>query len=122
MDSSLIITGNNGIVYDSEGTAWWAEEGIIRWESTDGQGGRQDVRTTLERLQGISQFNRNRNSGSGFKTRQEVNQTQTYIEKMVELCRKAREQGSPDNPDALKDRARRRKKSVAVPRSIEKNK
>ena len=115
MTNIPIIGGAHGIITGLDGCKWWAENGLICWEKLDGDYGTQSVKDTLERLQGINDLTGDHRFGKGFHTGSEVKMTRDFIDRMIEICKQAQIQGMPDDPTAVRDLKRRRKKSIRVP-------
>jgi len=115
MSGVPIISGQTGVIFGIDGCRWWAENGLICYETIENVYGTQSVKQTLERLQGINDLVGDRQFDKGFHTRDEVKATQRFITQMLDLCRQAQVQGSPDDPSAVRDKKRRRRKVVRVP-------
>ena len=90
----------------------WPERGLIHIEdSRDNSYEAISVRTALERLQAISDMLRNsrqRFHQEGAMDFHAFDQHMRYLEEMIEICREAQEQGSPDDPQARQEQIRRR--------------
>lgn len=117
MSQIPIIGGQHGVVYGIDGCRWWAENGLIKYEEVDGNYGAISVRSCLQRLKANNELHGRRSVDKGFHTADEVTRVQRFIQEMLELCRKAREQGTPDDPAARRDRLRRLPTTVRVPDS-----
>ena len=118
MSDIPIIGGANGIVTGIDGCKWWAERGLIHWEKLDGSYGTVSVKETLERLKGLNELVGDRRFGKGFNTGSEVRATRNYVDRMVEICKQAQIQGTPDDPTAVRDLRRRRAKHIVVPSNM----
>ena len=96
---------------------YWAERGLIHCEdSRDSSYETVDVKIVLERIKALNDMIGNtKRKVPGLMHADEIRKHQNFIDDMVQLCRKARNQGSPDNPDAIKDAKRRRPATVVVP-------
>ena len=101
----------------------WAERGLIRIEDArDKSFETLDVRECLLRLNGLNEMiGRSKRGGKGSTTNSftkyadEIRDLQEMIDKVTDVCWKAREQGMPTDPSAVRDQARRQKTSVSVP-------
>lgn len=101
----------------------WAERGLVHIE--DGRDNSYEsisVQDTLLRINALSEMIGNSQAGGrGSKTNSftkyadEIKDLQDAIDRIIDVCQKAREQGMPDDPSARRDLARRRAKSVSVP-------
>jgi hypothetical protein len=105
---------------------WWADRGLIHWEhKTTGDYGTMPVRMCLIRLRALNDMVENsipesHEMGPKFFYSDEVSVHQKYIDEMIQLCNRAREQGTPDDPSAARDLKRRRRKVVHIPGAREK--
>ena len=110
--------GGRGVVHLGP-LRWWAERGLIHCEDGDDNTYRSfSVREILFRLQAMSDNVKDAQRRVGHDPMMDfhkIHELQNYIEGMVELCRRAREQGTPDDPTARADLKRRRPTSIAVP-------
>lgn len=117
----LMIGGAD--VADFQNYRWWAENGLIRWEHKDtGNYGTLSVRLCLERLRSLNDMVTNsvvdsHETGQKLMYQDEIEKHQKFIDEIIGLCRKAREQGSPDDESAGRDLKRRRKKYIVQPTS-----
>ena len=93
---------------------YWAENGLIHIEDTSTNLFETiSVREFLERLKGINDMVAEHATAKQIGI--DVSRQQRFVESAVELARKAQEQGMPSDTSAVRDRARRRKKSVIMP-------
>lgn len=109
--SGGIIIGKkqDGSVYFQK-YRWWAERGMIHWENVDTEAyGSQSVRVTLQRLKSLNDMVKN-----DLYAAETEAQHASYIERMVDICREAQQQGAPENPDVGKAMRRRRGRSTVV--------
>ena len=104
---------------------WWAENGLIHWEDSrprdkrpDGQYGVLPWDEASRRILNLSQMIYN--SGEEGHYADEKRKMQQFVCDMEKLIHQAREQGTPDDPDAVKEAQRRRAKSVLSPAKISK--
>ena len=124
-ERKLLLGADQGIVHFA-GLRWWADRGLIHWENKDtGDYGTLPVRVVLHRLSHINEMVHNVRKGdpdpgkgeaaleSAFGGDSKIHAD--YIDDMIELCRKAKEQGTPDDPSAVRDLKRRRSKTTIVP-------
>jgi hypothetical protein len=119
-----LMVGNADMA-KSDQYRWWAERGLIHWEHKDtGDYGTVSIKEALIRLRGLNDMVTNslaesHEAGSKFLYRDEIEKMQKFIDEMLQLCKKAKAQGAPDDPSAVRDMKRRRRKvvSVAGPRS-----
>ena len=100
---------------------WWAERGLIHCEDTS-TGDYQSVNVcdTLRRLQAIQDMVRNSRAERNYLKPDDVANYQRYIDDMIILCQKVREQGMPNDPRHSKQKAqewkaRRHSHLVVVP-------
>ena len=95
---SAVMIGDPGVVH-FQGFRWWAERGLLHSEnSSTGEYQTQTVRTTLERLKAL-------NDMKDIRQRYDETELQSYIDQMVELCKKAQFQGRPEDPRVSKGKA-----------------
>jgi hypothetical protein len=96
----------------------WPENGLIRIEDARNNSYKTvPVREFLERVQAIVEMLGNstdRGIERYFATREYY---QRLVEKYIDICRIAREQGTPDDPTARRAAKLARRVSVAVPSS-----
>ena len=101
----------------------WAERGQIHME--DGRDNSYDVlsvKDCLERLNGLNEMiGRSKKGGKGSfknsftKYADEIKDVQQMIDKVIDVCQKAREQGMPTDASARRDLRRRQKTQVSIP-------
>ena len=123
---TTLIGNQHGVVFfgpASNPTAvrWWAERGQLHWEDSRDNGyGTVSIRDFLTRLQGINDMisNGNRKANEGFLVTEEIVRHQRYIEEALDLVRKAKEQGDPDDPRTRKEMKQRRPITTVVPANI----
>jgi len=111
------LLGTNNIV-NLGPLKYWAERGLIHCEDATKDGACETITTNviLERIKALNDMIGNTKSKvPGLMHSDEIREHQNFIDDMVQLCRVARDQGSPDNPDAVKDMRRRRPATVVVP-------
>jgi hypothetical protein len=107
-----IILNNTDVVYQNN-TRYWAERGLIHWEDkSTGESGSESVRTMLQRLQALNNMVGNVRTGKGYHRPDEVTDHQRFVDSMLILIEKARNQGMPDDPAAAKSLASTRKKTM----------
>ena len=96
---------------------YWAERGLIHCEDArDSSYETIDTKEVLERVKALNDMIGNtKRKVPGLMHADEVRRHQNFIDDMVKLCRRAKEQGSPDNPDAVKESKRRRPATIIVP-------
>ena len=98
----------------------WAERGLIHIEdSRDNSYECLSVRTALQRMKAISDMlgnstQRDINSEDQFD-RANRDRHQRMLDSMIEITRKAQNQGMPSDASARRDLVRRRPKSIVVP-------
>lgn len=96
----------------------WAERGLIHVEGiVDGDYKSISVVETLERTRAINDMLKN--SREEMKRNKQMcghvyDEHMRAVEQMIEICQRAREQGTPDDESACRDLARRQPKSVVV--------
>jgi hypothetical protein len=110
-----LIIGRKDVVH-FEKCRYWADRGLIHWEKDDGDYGSMPVKDALERMRGLSDMVGNIKHGEGYHYASEVSDHQTFIEQMVAIVRRAREQGEPIDAEARRDAKRRRPLTVVLPK------
>jgi hypothetical protein len=84
---------------------WWADRGLINWEDQiTGAYGTLTVKQTLERLNSLHAMIGNSRTGKGYSRPDECNAYGNFIDQMIGLCKKAREQGMPDDQKHAKQK------------------
>jgi hypothetical protein len=76
------------------------------------------VREFLHRLNAINDMVGNSKAtmaSEGFAHQDEIERQQRFIEEAVELVKRAKEQGEPSNPDAVKSAKSRRPVTIIMP-------
>jgi hypothetical protein len=128
--NKLLITGRGHNVVKQfpmfgKGDAlyWWAENGIIHWEDSrprgkrpDGQYGTLAWDEAARRVLNLSQMIYNSSEEGHYAD--EKRRMQQFVCDMEKVIQQAREQGTPDDPDAVKEAQRRRATSVLSPGKI----
>ncbi len=97
---------------------WWAERGQLHWEdSRTNHYGVVSVRDFLERLRSINDMlsNGRKKENQDFMHADEVERHMKFIEAGIELVRKAKDQGMPQDPQARAHSAMYLPTSVAMP-------
>lgn len=120
---SIILGNQSGVVFfgpRSNPTAvrWWADRGQLHWEDSRTNGyGVVSVREFLQRLQAISDMisNGRRKDNEGMMHADEIERHLRFIEQSLELVRKAKEQGIPQDPVVRKHKAQSLPVSVVMP-------
>jgi hypothetical protein len=123
---SLVIGNMSGVVFfgprdQPKAVRWWAERGQLHWE--DSRTNAYDtvsVREFLLRLQGISDMlsNGRKKENQGFMHADEVERHMRFIEEALELVRKAKEQGIPEDPTVRRHKAMDLPVSVMMPAAL----
>lgn len=115
-----IIGGANekAAVARLRGTRWWAERGYVHCEHPEEGHQQYKVREVLLRANALSEMLGKSSDKDLIRYAELRKEIQDFLDDITEVCRIAREQGDPDNPDAVKDRIRRRPQSIAVPRNF----
>jgi len=119
----MLLGLSAGVVFfgtrvNPEAVRWWAERGQLHWEDSRTNGyGTVSVREFLQRLRGISDMisNGRRVDNVGFMHVDEINRHMKFIEEALELVRKAKEQGMPQDPQARKHALMSAPMTVVVP-------
>ena len=96
----------------------WAERGLVRLEDTrTGAYKVESVRTMLQRMRALSDMigNSKRHRNPADPLAALMQEHVGMLESMVEVCRRAQEQGTPDDPTCRTDLALRRPCTVVVP-------
>jgi hypothetical protein len=115
-----IIGKSDGVLFfgprsHPKAVRWWAERGLIHFEdSRTGQYAAMTVKTFLERLSAINDLlsKGRRVENKDFLHPDEVERQMRFVEQGLELVRKAKEQGMPDDPEV------RRQKVADLPVSV----
>ena len=96
----------------------WAERGLINIEDgRDNSYRTVAVRDFLDRVRAINEM-LGKTTDKGIEALHATREYyQRLVERYVDVCRKAQEQGSPDDPSARRAAQRARARSIAVPRS-----
>jgi hypothetical protein len=123
---SLVIGNMTGVVFfgprdQPKAVRWWAERGQLHWE--DSRTNAYDtvsVREFLLRLQGISDMlsNGRKKENQGFMHSDEVERHMRFIEEALELVRKAKEQGIPEDPKVRRHKAMDLPVTVVMPSAL----
>lgn len=101
---------------------WWAEKGQLHCvDSRDNSFVTVSVRDFLLRLQAVNDMlsNGRRKENENFAHRDEVERHMRFVEEAVELVRKAKEQGIPEDPRVLQAKLQSAPTSVSVPAAIQ---
>jgi len=94
----------------------WAEDGLVKIEdSRDNSYEALSVKEALLRVQAINDMIGNSSEEGEYAS--EIARLQKFVEQMVELIKRAKEQGMPSDPSARRERIRRRPSSIVVPGS-----
>lgn len=101
------------------GTRWWAERGFVHCEHPTEGHHQYRVREILMRANALSEMLGKSTEKDLIRYSDLRKEIQDFLDDIVEVCRIAREQGDPEDPDAIKDRARRRPQSITVPRNFQ---
>lgn len=118
------LGGNSGVVFfgprsDPQCCRYWAERGLIHCEDArDNSYKSISVRTFLKRLKGVNDMLGNSKATlakSGFAHYDEITRQQNFVDLAVDMCQKAKEQGMPEDPSAVRDLQNRRKKTIVMP-------
>ena len=96
-------------------TTWWAENGLINcMHPTEGHS-QMSVKTCLLRAKELSDLLGRSTQNELIKYADLRKEIQNFLDDIVVVCQLAREQGTPDDPNAQRDKARRRPASIIVP-------
>lgn len=115
-----LLLGNHDLIQYKK-LRIWAERGLIRVEHTDtGQYEILSVRTAVERALAISEIIKFRRQNPKLrKYFDELAEKQDFVDRLVDVIRKAKEQGMPTDATARRDLARRQPVTVSVPAAVE---
>lgn len=111
-------TDNDVVIFGK--LRFWAERGLIHIEdASDNSYVTIAVRTALERASAISDMlcntsKRQKHSHDKFDEML-IKHNRDMIDGIVKIAQKARIQGTPDDPSAVRDLQRRAKRSIVVP-------
>lgn len=122
----LLNTDNNGVVFfgpraNPKAVRWWADRGQLHWEDSRDNGyGVVSVREFLQRLNGISEMlsNGRKTANEGFMHMDEVDRHMRFLEEALELVKKAKEQGIPQDPRVRRHKAMDLPVTVVMPSCI----
>jgi hypothetical protein len=122
----LLNTNNAGVVFfgpraNPRAVRWWADRGQLHWEDSRDNGyGVVSVREFLYRLNAISEMlsNGRKKDNEGFLHADEVERHMKFIEEALELVRKAKEQGIPQDPTVRRHKAMELPVTVVMPSSL----
>ena len=123
---TVLIGNQHGVVFfgpskNPKAVRWWAERGQLHWEDSRDNGyGTVGIREFLLRLQGINDMisNGKRKDNEGFMLVAEIERHQRFIEEALELVKKAKEQGDPDDIRVRKHKAQVRPITMVMPSSL----
>ncbi len=120
---SVPILGNKRVVYfgpatDPKRDAYYAERGLVHHvDTTTGQKQVMVLRDFLQRVKAVNDL-----IGGSVDTRKDATKIgidlarqQQFVEDAIELAKRVKEQGTPDDPSARKDLVNRRRKIMMVP-------
>lgn len=97
---------------------YWAERGLIHHEDTNtGEYQTLNVRSFLHRVKAISDMLGNTRAtmaNDKFAHHDEMKRQMRFVERAIDLAKKAKEQGMPSDADARKESKRRRATSVSM--------
>lgn len=122
MSFHILRSGHDLVIYGP--LRIWAERGLIHIEDArDNSFETISVNDCLLRINGLSEMIGNSRRGGGPKSKDsftkymdEIEDLQRAIDQLVDTCRKAREQGMPDDPTAQGALKRARPVSVSMPK------
>ena len=125
----LVLGLNHDVVFfgprtNPKAVRWWADRGQLHWEDSRDNGyGVVSVREFLLRLQGISDMlsNGRKKDNEGFMHADEVERHMRFIEQAVELVKKAKDQGMPQDPEVRRHKAMDLPVTVVMPSSLSKS-
>lgn len=100
---------------------WWAERGMLRQENqVTGQVTDHTVTTAMQRVKAVRDMIGNSRTAKGYMCPDECEEYQRFVDGIVELCRRAHDQGRPDVPAHVAQKtaeikAKRHNRMVVVP-------
>lgn len=121
---SVYMLGVNTDVVKLGTKRFWAENGRICVEdASDNSFDTMSVKEALERLRAVNDFVGTAVRGSkqikdDAKYLPFIERDQKFVEQMIALIKKAKEQGDPNDPAARREAKRRLPTSVRVPKNI----
>jgi hypothetical protein len=123
---TVILGLNHDVVFfgpraNPKAVRWWADRGQLHWEDSRDNGyGVVSVREFLLRLQGISDMlsNGRKKDNEGFMHADEVERHMRFIEQALELVKKAKDQGMPQDPEVRRHKAMDLPVTVVMPSSL----
>lgn len=101
------------VIKTALGTSWWAENGLIKYTTVDGDYDAMTP-TTLETRLVAMQETTTKQVSVGVLTFEEAVIQRRWIQDLGDLIREARIQGSPDDESAVRDRIRRAPVSISM--------
>lgn len=127
---AVLIGNEHGVVYfgtreKPRAVRWWADRGQLHWEDSRTNGyGVVSVKEFLMRLQAINDMlsNGNRKANEGMMHADEVERHMRFVEQALELVKKAKEQGVPEDPMVRKHKAQERPLTMVMPSCLSKAK
>lgn len=99
-------------------TTFWAKNGWIHCQHPVDGHKQMRVKEALERVYALSQMLRNSSEKDLIKYADTRERIQSFVDDMVEICKRAQEQGEYDDESMTRDKVRRLPKSISVPKSF----
>lgn len=99
-------------------TTFWANNGWIHCQHPVEGHKQMRVKEALERVYALSQMLRNSSEKDLIKYADTRERIQSFVDAMVDICKRAQEQGEYDDASMTRDKVRRLSKSISVPKSF----
>lgn len=112
--NGVLLGGHNVVRYKN--LRFWPERGLIHVEDSRNNSYKSmSIREALFRVQALNDMVKASTQETDYYD--EITAQQSFIEDILRIVKVAQEQGSPDDPSAVRDLARRRPTSIVVPRA-----
>lgn len=115
MDAPYLLGRTNVVVFGP--LRFWPERGIVCCEDgRDNSFVQLSIKEALLRTKGINDMLGRSSDCGGYEDERVYHQR--FVEEMMDIIRIAKEQGSPDDPSACRDLARRRPKAIRITHTL----
>lgn len=97
MPGIVLLGTEHDRVVNFRNQRWWADKGLICLENKDtGDFTSMTVRTCLQRMNALSEMVGNSKKRTAGNAPHLIQEHQDFLDRMVELCQQAQQQGRPD--------------------------